>query len=141
MSIEIGSTMNGLLWARDINNPGKLDVLFVGQNPSAKPASKNTTFDRLNEWTADLGIDMYGFVNACSVPGKVTKAQVDLDNLRKAVYSFSKVVALGNFASEALTSIGCDHFKLPHPSPLNRQINDKQFISNALSQCRQYLSK
>ena len=34
-----------------------------------------------------------------------------------------------------------EHFVLPHPSPLNRQINDDKFISMKLSECRRYIDE
>ena len=87
-----------------------------------------------------LGVDGFYFMNAYPYPGKCKVSQVDLDNLRKAVYKVDKVVALGNFAAEALMKAGIDHFKLPHPSPLNRQINDEAFIKKCLDECSQYLN-
>jgi hypothetical protein len=79
-------------------------------------------------------------MNAYPHPGKCKVSDVNLDNLRKALYKFSKVVALGNFAAEALTKAGIHHFKLPHPSPLNRLINDPVYINRVLSECREFLS-
>lgn len=115
------------------------NVVIVGQNPSAKDSGKNSTFDRLNSWADDLGISFFGFVNTSGKVGSIKQSDVDLDNLVKACYNARRVIALGNFASEALDRAGIRHFKMPHPSPLNRQINDKNFIDEQLSLCRDYL--
>jgi len=48
-------------------------------------------------------------------------------------------VALGNNASRAL--YGIPHFKLPHPSPKNRKLNDKEFIASELQKCYSYLKE
>src|SRR6266576_499870 len=124
MQVEIGSTLNGLSSVELIYEAKSNIVAFVGQNPSAKAAKNGNTFPRLNDWVNKLGLDTFTFMNAYPHPGKCRISDVNLDNLRKALYKFSKVVALGNFAAEALTRAGIHHFKLPHPSPLNRQIND-----------------
>ncbi len=47
------------------------------------------------------------------------------------------IVALGNNASKALGKT--PHFKLPHPSGRNRQINDKAFIHRELQKCKIYI--
>jgi len=78
-------------------------------------------------------------MNVSDRTGSVKQSDLDLDNLSRAVYKVDKVVALGNFASEALHRVGKTHFKLPHPSPLNRQINDPHYIENCLNNCRQFL--
>ena len=108
-------------------------------NPSEKITTTGRTFDRLNDWVERLGIEEYFFVNASANTGKIKQSDVDLDNLSRACYN-ARVIALGNFASEALTKIGVEHFKLPHPSPLNRQINDKSYISDQLSKCKDYIN-
>lgn len=138
--VEIGSTLNGLRNVELIYEADSTVVAFVGQNPSAKAAKNGNTFPRLNDWVNKLGLDTFTFMNAYPHPGKCRVSDVNLDNLRKALYKFPKVVALGNFAAEALTKAGIHHFKLPHPSPLNRQINDDRFINSKLDECREYLS-
>jgi hypothetical protein len=135
--IEIGSTLEGLDRADTFFQDS---VVFVGMNPSVKGTSKGSTFGRLNEWVEELGVKRYGFMNAYPHPGKCKVSEVNLDNLRKALYNARKVVALGNFAAEALMKAGIHHFKLPHPSPLNRLINDPVYINRVLSECREFLS-
>ena len=50
-----------------------------------------------------------------------------------------KVVALGGVASKSLTKVGIEHFRMPHPSPRNRQLNDKQYEINMVNDCGTYL--
>lgn len=40
------------------------------------------------------------------------------------------VVALGNTASFALDYISVEHLQLPHPSGLNRKLNDKETVDD-----------
>lgn len=138
--VEIGSTLQGLINVELVNEADSNIVVFVGMNPSVKGTNRGSTFGRLNDWVDKLGIETFAFMNSYPHPGKCKVSDVNLDNLRKALYKFTKVVALGNFADEALTKAGIAHFKLPHPSPLNRQINDDRFINKILDECRDYLS-
>ena len=48
-------------------------------------------------------------------------------------------VALGNNASERLSDMDIEHFKLPHPSPRNRKLNDQKFIDSELEKCYRYI--
>lgn len=49
------------------------------------------------------------------------------------------VVALGSFPSRVLSRLGVDHFTLPHPSGLNRKLNDPEYVEAMLKMCRDYI--
>ena len=76
-----------------------------------------------------------GFVNKDI---RITKKDIDYDRLYTISKGYEKVIALGNVASEALTKINVDHFKLPHPSGLNRKLNDKKYVTQLLKECKEY---
>jgi hypothetical protein len=59
--------------------------------------------------------------------------------VRQLVDGYDKVLALGNFVSSVLNKIEVNHFKLPHPSPRNRLLNDKDYERSMLFACKQYL--
>jgi uracil-DNA glycosylase len=109
-------------------------ILFVGDRPS-KRTDPNVPFKgascekRLMEWIAKININPYYIVNS-----------VDKEALNTA-FMFHQcrapIVALGNNASKSLG--GLPHFKLPHPSGRNRQINDKEFIDKKIKECKIYL--
>jgi hypothetical protein len=52
---------------------------------------------------------------------------VDLDFVRESTKGHDIIVALGGFVSKTLQRAGIDHISLPHPSPLNRKLNDKEY--------------
>ena len=114
-------------------------ILITGMNPSHK--SKSRTIRRLDEWTSYMGIEKYSFVNAVSKPGRVHKNMVDKTTLIEYSKVHDKVIALGNFASGALDLVSVSHFKLPHPSGLNRMINDPERIRERLEACKSYLAR
>lgn len=113
-------------------------LLIVGQNPSsAKKAKKNDSLDRLLDWCTAWKLDEWDFMNCSDEPGD--KYTIDFDRLKDAGQQFDKIIALGNVASNALKKVGVDHFKMPHPSPLNRQLNDKQFEKTMIKECYNYI--
>jgi len=111
-------------------------ILFIGEQPYTRTHPTKTFSGaaceaRLKYWISRVlpKNETYEILN-----------QVNLDFTDWTVwnndYKFI-IVALGNNASKALGSI--PHFKLPHPSGRNRQINDNKFINNKLQDCRRYI--
>lgn len=117
-------------------------VLVIGINPSDKKVvTKNSTLYRLENWMDHLGLGVFSFVNVIPEPGCYKKEDIDYDRLRKVCRGHNKILALGSFVSEALDKIEVPHYKLPHPSPLNRQLNDKQYEDMILVECGKYLGE
>lgn len=84
-----------------------------------------------------LKIQRYSFINSSQVKNP-TLADLDLNTL-VLTRDYDKVIALGGFASRALNYLSVRHFMLPHPSPLNRKLNDPKFESAVLEKCYNYL--
>lgn len=120
----------------------KTKVLVIGINPSDKKIiQNNSTFHRLENWMDQLGIGVMSFANVIPEPGCYRKQDIDYDRLKRLCLGHKKILALGNFVSEALDKIVIEHHKLPHPSPLNRKLNDKQYIDNVIVECAKYLGE
>ena len=118
-------------------------IAFVGSNPShLGPDSPAKVVFR--EWIKTFELEVgYSFFN---VSNEVTpdnrplkKSEYELERLRTDLRGIRKVVALGTTASDALDRLGINHFKLPHPSPKNRALNDRAEVESALIRCRQFL--
>ena len=112
-------------------------------NPSGVDGvKKNSTLDRLNKWMDKLGIQHYSFMNTIEkAADKVYHGDVDPIRLRFASSGYTKVVALGGFASESLVKARINHFKMPHPSPRNRLLNDKKYEKDMIKQMKHYLGE
>jgi hypothetical protein len=118
-------------------------MIVVGMNPSNRSTGnkvhKNSTFDRLDKWADALGVQHFSFINLFDYAKDTpTIKDVDFQSLQ-VTKQYDKVIALGGLASTALNKIDVPHFKLPHPSPRNRLLNDKAFEKRILKQCKDYL--
>jgi hypothetical protein len=115
-------------------------VIVVGINPaSGSPDKLCQSIKRLSSWADKIGIRYYSFVNCIGRPGPYSQKDVEYDFLRECVKGYDKVLALGGFPSQALKKLGVDHFTLPHPSGLNRKLNDRDYEKRVLEECSEYI--
>lgn len=127
-------------------------IIFVGDKPSTKMKPGARPFEgaacekRLYEWIRAVlpaPREMNWEYPAFKVINKVDVTYLDLcENIRCGVL----FIALGNAAAKELQcvshcGIGVPHFKLPHPSGRNRQINDKEFIDKKLKECKDWIKR
>lgn len=114
-------------------------IIVVGMNPGRTSGNRSgsPSLRRLNLWMDRLKIQTYSFVNSSQ---KQNPRLADLDlNTLALTRGYDKVIALGGFASGALSHLSIHHFALPHPSPLNRKLNDPEFEKTVLKKCYNYL--
>lgn len=118
-------------------------VLVIGMNPSTKPTLKgkpNATFRKLEDWMSKVGVQHFSFCNTFDTPCEATFDKVDSWRLIELSTGADKIIALGGFVSTTLNKLGIEHFKMPHPSPRNRLLNDKTYEKKILKQCKAYLN-
>ncbi len=125
-----------------------MKVIFVGDRPSnrmkpgAKPFEGAACEKRLKEWIKKLGVKNYEIYNQISIevhsPIFVTYYDA-VEGRDKLISTRVKYIALGNNASKALKYV--PHFKLPHPSGQNRQMNDVAYIESCLEKAKLYLNE
>ena len=115
-------------------------MLVVGINP-ANPAhrSKNGTINRLARWMDVVGLKNWSFVNCVASPGPYSMRDVEHDYVSACARGYDKVIALGNFPSAVLARSGIQHFCMPHPSGLNRKLNDAGYEAEQLHLCKEYV--
>ena len=113
-----------------------IKIIFVGDKPSSKNTHPDVAFigtpshRNLVRWIGVLDCFNYLLINS--------ETHNNMKDI-KQVSPTCKVVALGNNASVRLTEAGVKHFKLPHPSPKNRVLNDKPKLNSLLQLCKEYL--
>jgi uracil-DNA glycosylase len=131
-----------------------LKILFVGSNPSNTAASTeaftaDTASGRiLRSWIT--GIEgQFCFENI--VPQKtennrpLTKAEMAEGQasllLRIKEINPDRIVALGKSAASTLVKLNLKFLEMPHPSGLNRKLNDRAYVEEQLVNLRHYCQK
>jgi len=117
----------------------KSKLLVVGINPSHKK-KKNPTLDRLHSWMKQLGVSYFSFTNIIHTEGNYLKSQIDYEFVEELCQGYDKIICLGNFVSAAMTRINIPHHTMPHPSPLNRNLNCKIYEKDQLTLAMDYLN-
>jgi uracil-DNA glycosylase family 4 len=130
-------------------------VLFVGTNPSEK-SKTNTAFEpgtksmnTLLGWVEQAGISetgtkYWGNIYNQKTPNNrpLTKAEIKegVQQLQGKIdwLQPTHIVALGQTASKALALYGIKHLELPHPSGLNRKLNDPKYVEETIQKLKEY---
>lgn len=112
----------------------KNKLLIIGHSPAKKNILTSPTMKRLHKWMDQCNISFYGFTNLCPEP----KAKLKEEDIFLVGLSNHKIIALGGFVSKYLTQLGVEHFAAPHPSPLNRNLNDKSFENKIINELKVY---
>lgn len=114
----------------------KPTLLILGQNPSPKDPNgiltdKSQSGRRLIEWLKVLNPnDRYDIVlqNVSDGLGGayIPLKNVNIQNIMMLHDNSDVCIALGHVATRVLSKFTADFITLPHPSGLNRQLNDKK---------------
>lgn len=136
-------------------------VIFVGSNPSQSAYSYAAFCDSTNSgrtlsnwiWKLELSmeIEYYNLANKPTPknrPLRAAEIKAAIPALENHIewihyqhkYKTIKLVGVGKTAQKALTLLGVPHFQMPHPSGLNRQLNDTEFIEGKIKGLREYLN-
>lgn len=112
----------------------KYSLLIVGESPAkADPEgvlANSQSGRRLEKWLDYLGVDLLyrvEKVNAYDAEGKAA-------DLTEKLQSVDAVLALGTKAEKVCKRERTDTICLPHPSGLNRRLNDQAWLESRLNQ-------
>ena len=114
-------------------------VIMVGINPSRGPFRKGCSQYKMNIWMKYFGFHFYSFSNVIPIVGEYKVKNVDIEFVQNFTHGYDKVIALGGFVSTVLKKAGVDHFTMPHPSPLNRNLNSREYEEDRLKECKEWL--
>jgi uracil-DNA glycosylase len=118
-------------------------LVFVGSNPSNASSTESAfhesskSFKILNEWIKDIkGEKKYVNVSnektESNRPLKVSEIKSNLPRLLQDIAQANKVIALGKTAAKAVSMLGIDFYEMPHPSGLNRLLNDPEYVKEKI---------
>lgn len=114
-----------------------MKVLVVGLNPSKRNGDPPSLI-RLYKWLDHLNIKHVSFINLYEDYEPDYKERKS-EYIKCISGGYDRILALGNTVSECLTDMDVDHHRLPHPSGLNRKLNDKKFVDEQLQICKNYI--
>jgi hypothetical protein len=113
-------------------------VFVIGLNPAKSGPRLSPSIKKLNAWMDFCGIKYFSFTNICSYE-KFNKNKIDIDFINNCLLISNeiKTITLGNEADIFLKNV--NHFSLPHPSPLNRKLNNKEYEQKVLNDLKNYI--
>jgi len=107
-----------------------MKILIVGHSPSPSSTKRkgNPTLERLNRWLDACDVRIYSFTNlAPSSATSLKKAEINDTMFHEIFKNYNKIITLGKEVKQYTNKMGYDFYELPHPSPLNRNLNDKSY--------------
>lgn len=131
-----------------------IKILLIGSNPSHK-SPDNTPFHAstrsriiLDAWFRDIECQM-SFMNVSDQKTDnnkpLTRRQIRnyIPHIKQRLNETDchGIVALGQTASWALTQAEVPHLAMPHPSGMNRQLNDPEFVAGKIEELRKFIDE
>lgn len=131
-----------------------MHILYIGSNPSTSSPTDEPfvvgTKSRsiVDSWNMHLPECMITYINVSNIKTEnnkpLSKKQIkeSCPDLLTRINSTnpSHIVALGKAAATALTLLRQTYYEMPHPSGLNRQLNDKSFVEEKIKGLKHYLN-
>lgn len=130
-----------------------MKIVFVGSNPS-RASIDETAFHKstrsseiLYQWIRTIE-GTKEFLNVSSIktqnnrPLKLSEIKSSLPELARRLQEIraDHIVALGKTATKALTLLGERFFEMPHPSGMNRKLNDKVYMQQKIKELVEHCS-
>lgn len=135
-------------------------VVFLGQNPAragnGEPFVGTASGRTLDSWIECMSLDGFEIVkdnvsmHVSMFNQAPSKSQVKRDRERvRSVIDGGVVVCLGRIAHRSvlemvrlgILSSGTTVLNLPHPSGLNRKLNDREYVASALAECARLIKE
>ena len=125
-------------------------VLLVGSNPSVRSPDTSAfhphTRSRkiIDKWFRDIPVDLH-FTNIHNHPTpnnrplRASEINQNKSRILEECSDFDYVIGLGNTASDALKKIRVSHFKCPHPSGMNRVLNNAKYVDDLVDRLKNFL--
>jgi len=117
------------------------NIVIVGLNPSKVSGTKQgPALRRLYSWAEQINLPIFSFMNLSDDPEWDFKYKsLDKKMIVQMLSDRDIIVALGSQVYNTLKRLGFNSFKMPHPSPLNRQLNDSEYEKQMLSELKDYV--
>ena len=130
-----------------------MKILIVGSNPSMKspdltpfhPSTKSSQI--LQQWFTGINA-VFSYVNLVDYqtennrPLRVAEIKRCIPDLISKIelHEGYKIVGLGKTVAKALSMTRFNFFEAPHPSGLNRKLNDKEYVKGMVDELLTYIN-
>jgi uracil-DNA glycosylase len=128
-------------------------ILFIGSNTSNASADNSafhpSTKSRkiLDSWCQDI-VGIKAYLNVLDKktednrPLTQEEIKVNISRLAEDIKKINpdKIIALGKTASKAVSLLGLKFLELPHPSGMNRLLNDPQYVEEKIKELVEFCS-
>ena len=117
-------------------------IYFIGDKPSKNNIDTEVAFvgtrsyKTLLDWIYRMNLS----INKICLYNADDFVRLTDNNKIITIHEHDQVVALGREASRALDKAIIPHLKIPHPSGLNRKLNDPQEVNRFLKECKDYVN-
>jgi len=116
------------------------------KSPDRTPFHPDTRSAKiLIEWFQDIDakikcINVVDYPTQDNRPLKVSEIKKAIPSLKNKIsrYKGFKIVGLGKIAAKALSMSNIDFFEAPHPSGLNRKLNDQEYVEDMIESLKEY---
>lgn len=129
-------------------------ILFVGSNPSNASTcdiafhGSTKSSKILTEWTKDVTpikchINVMNKKTERNRPLNKQDINANLERLAEDIRCIApdRVVALGKTAAQALTLLRIEFYEMPHPSGLNRKLNDPEYVAQKIKELTKFCNR
>tara|TARA_E500000318_G_C3502797_1_gene189047 strand:- start:102 stop:782 length:681 start_codon:yes stop_codon:yes gene_type:complete len=112
----------------------KNEVLIIGHSPSPSGKKLTPTIRRLNKLFDPIPYRIYNLNSEPTVYLDYSKIKRKglTRVVNRALKNGNPVVSMGREVDNYLNGVGIPHYPIPHPSPVNRQWNDKKFEESVI---------
>ena len=112
-------------------------IYFIGDKPSKRNIDPRVAFvgtssyKTLLNWIHQMNLSINDIM--------VYNSNAFVNEIQEKITENDQIVALGREASTILTQHNIPHHHIPHPSGLNRKLNDNKKINKFLQECKEYV--
>lgn len=114
-----------------------MKTLVIGLNPS-RNLGRSSSLRSLNKWLDILNLKVVSFTNLYE-GFEIDEKENKIDFIKEIAKDYDATLALGERVSCKLSVSGVNHFKLPHPSGRNRNLNNGKYVIEQLKLCKNYI--
>lgn len=126
-------------------------IIFVGDEPSKKNINPEIAFvgtksyKTLLDWIYRLNVSINDVI-ICNKEDIKTYGEgrfytVEVPGLYADIEEEDKVISLGKNSCKFLNDVKLSHFSMPHPSGLNRKLNNKKWLDSKLKECKSWIGE